>query len=56
MGSAGAILALIFLRSVGIVGHRKDQDARSDTTIRDEEATTVPSVRTGQRFHDYSEY
>ncbi|KAI0656359.1 efflux transporter [Cubamyces menziesii] len=40
---AGAMLALIFLRSVGIVGHRKDQDARSDTTIRDEEATTVPS-------------
>ncbi|KAI0327076.1 efflux transporter [Cubamyces sp. BRFM 1775] len=40
-GFVGAILALIFLRSVGIVGHRKEPDARSDTTVNDQDAATV---------------
>ncbi|KAH9895305.1 efflux transporter [Cubamyces lactineus] len=37
---AGTVMAFIFLRSVGIVGHQKEQDARSETTVHDEEAIT----------------
>ncbi|CDO78203.1 hypothetical protein BN946_scf184701.g1 [Trametes cinnabarina] len=34
-GFAGAVLACVFLRSVGIVGHQKGEDARSDATVAD---------------------
>ncbi|KAI8974619.1 efflux transporter [Trametes punicea] len=36
-GFAGTILALIFLRGVGIVGHREEKDAKSDTTAIDQD-------------------
>ncbi|KAI0364249.1 efflux transporter [Pilatotrama ljubarskyi] len=40
-GFCGAILALVFLRSVGVVGHRKEDDASSQKTVNDPEAANA---------------
>ncbi|KAI8995704.1 efflux transporter [Trametes punicea] len=39
-GFIGAILALIFLRGVGIVGHRKEKDASSEMTAAEQDPST----------------
>ncbi|KAI8995706.1 efflux transporter [Trametes punicea] len=42
-GFAGAILALIFLRGVGIVGHRKEAEVKSEATAMDQDAAVRAS-------------
>ncbi|KAI0761546.1 efflux transporter [Trametes elegans] len=43
-GLFGALLAAVFLRNAGIVGHRKAKDARSDTTAADPEVADAESA------------